>query len=364
MRFVSGLMMSTVSALVLFAGVAQAADPLEIKVGGFMNQWFGYSSNDIDNVQKFDQWSNAEIHFKGKTKLDNGISVGLDVQLEANSTGDQIDESYAWLESDFGKLIIGSENDAAYLAYVGAPNFGVPLYDGDLDQLIVNPTGSSLDRVVFGTTNITPAGDNDGQKITYLTPRWNGVQLGVSYLPDIDPTGGDRNALVLDTASYHDGFSVGLNYKDNFSGVDLVSAVGYQFAAAPEGTASDDFNAWTAGLNLGFGGFTLGGSYADVMDGAAVGATSTAGQAYDIGLGYEVGALGFSVTYFHGEMDGDVFATADDENNSYTAAIRYDLGKGVAVLGSVGYSELEGEVPGASDDNDGWYITSGLALRF
>lgn len=37
MRFVSGLMMSTVSALVLFAGVAQAADPLEIKVGGFMN---------------------------------------------------------------------------------------------------------------------------------------------------------------------------------------------------------------------------------------------------------------------------------------------------------------------------------------
>src|SRR3546814_8833431 len=49
------------------------------------------------------------------------MKVGLDVQLEAETCGDQIDESYLWFQGDFGKLVLGSENSAAYLMSYGAP---------------------------------------------------------------------------------------------------------------------------------------------------------------------------------------------------------------------------------------------------
>jgi outer membrane protein OmpU len=49
------------------------------------------NGQDLDGV---DQKSDSEVWFKGLTTLVNGLSVGINVQLEANSTGDQIDESF------------------------------------------------------------------------------------------------------------------------------------------------------------------------------------------------------------------------------------------------------------------------------
>ena len=112
---------SAIVAAGMFAAPAHAADPIEISVGGFMNQWFGYQDNDdapgVD-TQTFEQWSNSEIIFNGKTTLDNGLQVGIQVQLEANTdTSDQIDESFAFVEGSFGRFVIGSENDAGYLMH-------------------------------------------------------------------------------------------------------------------------------------------------------------------------------------------------------------------------------------------------------
>ena len=358
---------SAIVAAGMFAGTAQAADPIEIKVGGFMNQWFGYQDNDDPagtDTQSFEQWSNSEIIFNGKTTLDNGLEVGVQVQLEANTSGDQIDESFAFVEGSFGRFVIGSENSAGYLMHYAAPNVGLPINSGSQTQHIFNPTGSSVFRNVFGSTFIEPGGDNDGQKITYFTPRFSGFQFGVSYLPDVDPTGGDRNSLITEQAAYHDGFSVGLNYVNSFSGFDLAASGGYYYAAEPENSNVDNFQAFTLGLNVGFGGFTLGGSYADATDGTRTGVNSTEGQAFDVGLSYETGALGFSLTYFHGEVEGDTTINGDDEHDSFAGSVSYAVGPGVSVIGTVGYSEFDGEAAGAGDDNDGFYVTTGLALSF
>lgn len=349
----------------LFAGTAQAADPIEIKVGGFMNQWFGYQDNDISNVQDFDQWSNSEIIFNGKTTLDNGLTVGLQVQLEANTSGDQIDESFAFVEGSFGRFVIGSENSAAYLMQFAAPNVGLPINSGSQTQYIINNSGANGFRSVARSTFIEPAGDNDGQKITYFTPRFSGFQFGVSYLPDVDTTGGDRNSLTTTTAVYHDGFSAGLNYVESFSGFDVAAAAGYYYASAPDSTTLDDFNAFSLGLNVGFGGFTVGGSYANITDGVVSGTTTTEGQSYDVGVSYETGALGFSLTYMHGETDGDTTIAGDIDNNTYEGSVSYALGAGVKLLGSIGYADFNGEIAGTSaDDNDGVYVATGLALSF
>ena len=76
---------------------ADAASKMKLGVGGYMEQWFGFTSGDDGVAQDysgFDIKSDPEIFFKGKTKLDNGITVGVNVQLEATQNGDQIDEQY------------------------------------------------------------------------------------------------------------------------------------------------------------------------------------------------------------------------------------------------------------------------------
>lgn len=364
------------SALATCAVLAQpvmASEPINVKIGGYMNQWFGYQDNDIEDIQSFEQWSDTAIDFTGETKLDNGLTVGLKVSLEGNTNGDQIDYSYAYVEGNFGKLVLGSDDDAAFTMQVVAPNVGLPINSGSQTQHIINPTGSALFYTTFGSTFITPALDDTGQKVTYYSPRFSGFQFGVSYLPDVDSTGGDRNALTSETVSYTDGFSVGLNYDQSYDqlGLDLAASLGYYYAGAPDGAVDiveggdvDNFKGYSAGLNLGYAGFTLGGSYAKITDGVVSGVRTTEGDAFDVGLAYEIGALGVSLTYFDGNTEGDRTISGDDENHSYALSASYKLGEGISVLGTLGYTEFDGEVSGRSDDNDGVYAVTGLALSF
>ena len=365
---------SAIAGMALYAPTAKA-EPIDITVGGFMNQWFGYQDNDDaagTDTQSFEQWSDSEIVIDGRTMLDIGLEVGLQVQLEANTTGDQIDESFAYVEAGFGRFVIGSTDDAAYLMHYAAPNVGLPINSGSQTQHIFEPTGNALFQTVYGSTFITPALDDTGQKLTYYTPRFSGFQFGVSYLPDVDPTGGDRNSLTTEQADYHNGFSVGLNYVEAYDmGLDVAASIGYSYADAPEGlldptsgTQADDFQGIMTGLSLGYAGFTLGGSFAQITDGVIVGTTTTEGHAYDVGLAYETGDIGVSFTYFHGETDGNLLVAGESEHDSYALSGAYALGPGVSLLGTVGYTEFDGELAGSGDDNDGFYVTTGLALSF
>ena len=82
-----------VAAGMIAAPSADAADKIKISVGGYMNQWFGYTTADDESgeYQGFNNVSDTEIFFTGMTTLDNGISFGVNVQLEGNTSGDQID---------------------------------------------------------------------------------------------------------------------------------------------------------------------------------------------------------------------------------------------------------------------------------
>ena len=74
---------------------APASAKMKLSVGGYMEQWVGYVSQDDVGTADYsgvDVKSDSEVHFKGMVKLDNGMSVGVNVQLEANTSGDTIDE--------------------------------------------------------------------------------------------------------------------------------------------------------------------------------------------------------------------------------------------------------------------------------
>ena len=344
-----------VAAGMMAAPAVQAEDPIQLSVGGFMEQYFGYGSSDIDDRDHFDQKSDSEIIFSGSTTLDNGIQFGVNVQLEGNTSSDQIDESYAFIEGDFGRILLGSENSAGYIMHVAAPNVGIGINSGDqADWVPVDSTGG-LFRAPLGATSLENAAVNDANRLTYFTPRFSGLQGGISYTPD---AGEDDNTQPDENAEFHDGVDVGLNFTETFGGVDIAASARYGIASN-DSTGGDDPDVYAAGLNIGFAGFTVGGSYAEQEDAGA-----NEGRAFDIGASYGTGPWGVSLTYFYGEAEGDA-GGGDEELQTIEAAASYALGPGIKVIGSVGWNDFDDDGSGAANnDNDGYWVVTGIKLNF
>ncbi len=149
---------------------AAAEEPLRLTVRGFKNEFFGVGDVDVDgfNYNDTGEFSDGEIQFRGETALDNGLTVGVQVELEADARGDQIDESYAVIKGDFGKVVIGGENLANYNTFWGvtAPSVGVPVNSGWITVFVPSPAGMSLSfRSTIVTTNIDIG--NDENAISY-----------------------------------------------------------------------------------------------------------------------------------------------------------------------------------------------------
>lgn len=398
-------LLSTTALIAASAIVAVAASPasaenekISLRLGGFMEQWIGYSSQ--DDVLGTDtsgpiQASDTEVFFLGKTTLDNGISFGVNIQLEGNTTGDTIDESYLTIGGDFGLVYIGDENSAQYKMQYSAPDVGIGANSGD--QTIwasfagVGGTAGTF-RGPFGSTFVEAARANDVFRLSYFTPRFSGFQFGASYAPTATQ---DTSGPIDRDADLHDGISLGANFVESFNGVDVAVAAGYGMwqsgstAAVAETAANtllrsqlsgagldangvnalapsdavaasnpDDPEAWNLGLSIGFSGFTVGGSYAEAKDDPSVGDM----EGWDIGVSYATGPWGVGVIYYHGERDGGGTALKA-EIDTVMGSAAYTMGPGIKIIGTLGYTEISDE-SGTGEDNEAVYFVVGPKLSF
>lgn len=358
-----------VAAGMIAAPSADAAEKLKVSVGGYMEQWFGYTSADDDNsatdTEGFAIVSDTEVFFTGMTTLDNGISVGVNVQLEGNTGGDQIDESYLIVKGNFGEVNLGSENSALYKMNYGPTDYGIGINSGDQTAWVPNSIGASggFFRSPFGSTNVeATSGDNDGEKLTYYTPRIEGFQLGVSYMPE---SGQDDGGIVDKNSEVTDGFAIAANFKRDFDGFNVGLSGGYgAYTDGPDG--QDDPEAYSFGATFGFGGFTLGGAYA-ASEGTTDGDEE---EGMALGVAYASGPWGVSVNYFNGESDAitaaDGTITNDGEHSSYTLNGKYTLGPGITAAATLGYTELETDNTASAGNNetDGTYFVVGMKVSF
>lgn len=343
-----------------------AEEPLRVQVRGYKNEFFGVGDVDVDGAGNdfgnTSEFSDGEVHFRGDTKLDNGLTIGVQIELEATQNGDQIDEAYTTVDGDFGRLVIGSENLADYTAFWGvtAPGVGVPINSGWITSWVPQAPGINLGFRTPGiTTNATLT--NDAFQISYLSPRFSGFQFVAGYAPT-DGGGGDpKNGVTDEEVETHNIFGLGANYSQSFDGFDLGLAVGYERGTASnvvDAAGGDDPQIIKAGLSLGFAGFTIGGSYANEFDGRS---TATEGQSWDAGVSYATGPWGVSATYFHGEAEDTVADPDEDEVESIVGAVSYALGPGITTSLSVLYANWEDE---GGAEAEGTMGILGLAVKF
>ncbi|MBL4750913.1 MAG: porin [Amylibacter sp.] len=359
----------TTTAIAL-TGIAGAANAVEISAGALSMNISGYyttvvaitsvstgatlAASDYDGL---DIITNAEIWFKPSLTLDNGIKIGVDVQLEGNTNGDQIDEVYMTVTGDFGKVIIGSENSVGYKMTVAAPDVSmVYAVSSSLTAFVPYSSataGADLFRGTLGSTYTENARNNDAQRISYFSPRFSGLQLGVSYARDA----GQGNGAVNNNAVTTDFIDIAANYSGSFGGMDLNASARWGIASAP--AAGTDPEIWGVGLSVGSNGFTLGGSYTE-QDGTAL----QDGRAYDVGVSYANGPTSYSLTYFNGEnIDNEGALGAKESLETIVLAVKYKVAPNFKVGAFIANTQFE-EVATPADNVEGTVVGVSASFSF
>jgi predicted porin len=366
--------------------------PIQVSVGGYMGEFVSYTNQDDrggaafnQKLTQFDQWSDKEIHFNGRTTLDNGLTIGFRIELEGNTDAtDQIDESYMFVEGRFGRLELGSLNNVQYRMGYNAPEAQTRPWsnEGNIFNVLANQTGSPAFDSMLGTTR-SRFFDNDSEKINYYTPRFAGFQFGASYIPN---SAQDRNGAPdpISTA-YSRGWAAAANFVRTFGAFDVAVSGGYMTWQKADVAAggNDDPSQYSAGLQLGYAGFKVGGSYGKIKDGrggasGTNGAASTAGtavtgidgKAWDAGIMYTFGPAAVSVNYINGKNDDGNVVTGtgggDDKFTMVSLAGKYTLGPGVSLEANLWTAKLESNGSGGlpNSDNKGTGGLVGIVLVF
>ncbi len=345
---VGGILAVTVLGQTPVQAAALADSKVELNLGGYFSGGFAFTDFDQDE-RNHKLGSDSEIYFKGKAKLDNGLTIGFKAEMELEDDGsgdktDSIDEVFVYFEGGFGKVIFGQEDGIGDLFNVQSPRAlqEHTVNDHDMDPLKVTD---------IQTVNET---SGDSMKIIYMTPSFSGLKFGVSYAPD--QAKNSAGYTPADEDAGDEIWEVGLFYKGK------VQDVGVEFATTYV-TADDagvlESKEWNAGLSLTRGPIEVAGSYRD-SEGNALklfGNKHDAYQAWDAGLGYVVGPWTYTLQY--GEESGETeLGVETKDGRAVMVSGRYEFARGFRLGAGVLFEEDD------VSERDGTAFVIETALKF
>jgi len=405
---------------VAFAGAVHATpaqtSPITLNVGGYVDFVAGFynGSQGAANAahatpaggirtSSHDFETEFKINFDALGKASNGMQYGANVSLwngadvtnqantaAATSTATPfsggknqvtVDSAYVWLSGAFGKALFGDERGASDL-FVYAPTVGEGQVDGRYTDF-VDPTVLA---------RIQPSGIDNTEhstKITYYTPKVgnddNKVQLGVSYIPNLYDYG--QNTVLYNqggvglqgqaNSPYQDVIKAAVEYTGNFHPVNL--AVSGQIitgdsshavanttmlnqnlpAAASAGIKAQDFTAWGVGTQIGFSGFTVGGSYVNEGRYNTIHGQNHNQDVTTLGAKYEFDKVAVGASWLTGQGYDNLLVT----NTAATTPGGLDNDNYVSSFNAYGLGAAYTWFPGLTTNLDGvWYSQKNRGL--
>ena len=355
------------------AAVPASAQDWDVSWGGFINTHVAYVDTNVSGLgtDGIKQFSTGEIIFSPSVTLDNGLTFGANVQFEAQNnaaggTVNNVDESYIQISSDtFGRLVVGAENSAGYLLSTGAPS---------VHSLFVNSPSISafipLSGVVpfnFRQAGISSfsevGGNNDVNRITYYTPNFNGLTVGVSYAPNSSGNASQGFGPLFGAQTSFNGISllediidVGANYSQTFGSASVT--VSGRYGTADSNVDNGTVQVWQVGANVGFGGFSIGGSYGDNDNNNGAAGVGLDQTGWSLGVSYDTaGPWSFSAETYQGTYQAP---GPNLDYSAYAVAASRQIGPGVDWDLYVIYAEATGPGP----DVDGTIVGTAINLSF
>jgi hypothetical protein len=402
----------------LLAAPAMAADPIKLELRGYYQFMIVVGHIDRDFVSATTTTGyrpenfkyEGEIWFTGTTKLDNGTSIGVRIELEGwsqntgvtaangNGTLDQMDEEYLFAFGDWGRIEFGGTDSASFKMQYSSPSalIGWGFNDHNFNYFgagFAANNGGGRGGNILGTGAAHNAGFSaDSNKLTYFTPRFAGFQVGFSYTPSFSANGvtanctsrtagGNFSQCARNTNAWHNGFDISANYLNKFGDVSIALYGAYATAGFDRGTVSNTgvaspvaansalgrYKTWAVGAQIGFAGFTLGGGLGTDNNGSVNSSNRT--NWYTASLMYETGPWQISAGWWGGRnRDGTAVAAGvqnafgRDKLDYFEIGANYALSPGIKLTG--GWFYYMGSGQSKSEKADAWAFVFGTALTF
>ena len=354
--------LAVAGALAFGSDANAAAKPIKIAVGGFMTTEMGFGSNEgafetgdssgtgtSNKRSSFNNVQDSEILFSGSTKLDNGITLSLNLQLETDQASNgtaHADESYMKMTGSFGDLRLGSTTGTNSVLKHMAPYVGVGLDGGGSDAYI------SVPAAVTSGNSTNAATSGDANKIAYITPRSGGMALGVSYTPS---TSNLNTAPVV-------GGNAGTEVSVVEAALSYETTVGTSSVKADIALedASNNTRMYRGGVLIGAGGVTIGGSFSKK---SLRNATRDSTTVFDLGVSYAMGAYKFGVATAQG--DRQFSDSIEDSEKKWSAGMTYAIDTGVT--GTLTYIKADysdGASGAGANNNSGHALIGQIKVSF
>jgi outer membrane protein OmpU len=407
------------TAVGLFAAASANAAGPTVTVGGYADFQVGsadqeglYENSTGANVYSSDLHTrtDTEVYIKVDGKTDSGLGYGALIELEADVNGDDnttnannnAERTFIYLESGFGRVEVGATGDAGDALRVDAGTFARATggIGGDFYQYVDlgtqnTPSAGSEFYVLpglptaVGLTGEANAGSKNARafanKISYYSPRIQGLQLGVSYTPDQDERGtadgfsGDGNgnctpaapstAACTQTTGIENAWNIGLNYEGEFEGFGIEASAQAEWGNTEDNagvaTTRDDLQAYAFGLAGSYAGFTLGGSYGIIDESSNRATLNTEIDYWTVGGAYVFGPFGTSVSYMDSTIENQS-GTNDSEFQNLVVGADYQLAPGLMPYIEVSFFETDNNIPDIATtvDNEGTVFLVGTELNF
>lgn len=301
---------------------------------------------------------------------DRMITLGIDAQvahgkeIKDYNHGDWGENAYVSFASEYGELSVGQIYNAAYQMAVGAPLVGYfRVNNSPMTDFIADPNWQRRGKIAsYRTLNSTYLNtDADALKASYVTPEFYGTKLALSYTPDSY----SRAGLINKKSRYDNrsSYAAGIYNNTDLGFTEAETSLGYAYNHKNNQEIS-------AGLSLYRKGWTLGGSYRKSFTSSKDYALNIRdseyqpyyfdgyrrGQAFNVGLSYEIGPFKTGVSYFAAYADK---TNNRDEIISFTN--RFAFNKYVAIYLSAAYAEYKGD-KALDEGNRGCAAIGGLEL--
>jgi len=373
-------------ALAMGAGAANAQAKFEVKVGGDAYFEAGFVDQDLDTGLRSTEFQNRfRVNIIPTAKADNGLEYGGRVRIRAANADRSVDGDRAFIfaQGTFGRVELGVTPSFNDQTFVTGPMDYLPL--GLFDQVInwVGPNNSIASGGASTTTRnsvIWPSLNTDANatKIVYFSPRFAGLQVGASYTARNDSfnTSVDRagfSAATVATANatgvFEDIWEVGANYSNTFAGFAVKASAGYMGGSAVSTAATtaanyEDLEGWQAGLQVGYAGFAVGGSFIHYGEtGQRTGAGFYNEKTYNwtAGAQYTAGPIVVGANYKYGVDAGSTVIPGSRRVQVYELGAGYTVAPGFTLQAQYDFvdSTLEG---GVQDDANVFLVRSVLAF--
>lgn len=287
----------------------------------------------------------GRLRFTVEGKTDPGMKYGLIFVLDADTSASKtLRESYIFGEGTWGKAFLGNTYGVqSTMAFGGYDQWGATKFmEGNPDRVVNYTVGTFHSVNLVGDTN-------RATKVTYMSPRWKGLQLGVTYTPRSEHKGEQSPSAVTSLSSPQVPFDInniasGINFIHKFvnelqialSATSIFSGVRPEFQGAPARKSVASFALGTTftyynwGLSAEYGNNGKSKEFAGQN-------LSNAGQFIDFGLAYMWGPTKLSAGYYYAwrnSLGGGVtnnFTKGKAITNAVAAAMDHKFAPGMIV---------------------------------